>query len=93
MNLYFPYYEKEKRLTALHPEIEELLYSEVENEEDLCVLKDKKKPSYWETISEGGLRRIQEKYIWQIDSDRLLTLAGIFGFWKYVSKSRDPSLS
>lgn len=35
MNLYYPYSEKEKRLTALHPEIEELLYSEVENEEHL----------------------------------------------------------
>ncbi|KAL2458833.1 Sucrose synthase 4 [Forsythia ovata] len=248
MNLYYPYTEKEKRLTSLHPEIEELLYSEVENEEHLCVLKDKNKPilftmarldrvknltglvewyaknpklrelvnlvvvggdrrkeskdleeqaemkkmyslietyklngqfrwissqmnrvrngelyryiadtrgafvqpafyeafgltvveamtcglptfatvhggpaeiivngksgfhidpyhgeqvaellvnfferskqdpSYWETISMGGLKRIQEKYTWQIYSDRLLTLAGVYGFWKYVSK-------
>ncbi|CAA2974969.1 sucrose synthase, partial [Olea europaea subsp. europaea] len=247
-NLYYPHTEKEKRLTSLHPEIEELLYSEVENEEHLCVLKDKKKPilftmarldrvknltglvewyaktpklrelvnlvvvggdrrkeskdleeqaemkkmyslietyklngqfrwissqmnrvrngelyryiadtrgafvqpafyeafgltvveamtcglptfatvhggpaeiivhgksgfhidpyqgehvaellvnfferskqdpSYWETISMGGLKRIQEKYTWQIYSDRLLTLAGVYGFWKYVSK-------
>ncbi|KAL0410373.1 UNVERIFIED_CONTAM: Sucrose synthase [Sesamum latifolium] len=248
MNLYFPYTEKDKRLTAFHPEIEELLYSDVENEEHLCVLKDKKKPilftmarldrvknltglvelyakspklrelvnlvvvggdrrkeskdleeqaemkkmyslietyklngqfrwissqmnrvrngelyryiadtrgafvqpafyeafgltvveamtcglptfatlyggpaeiivhgksgfhidpyngeqvaevlvdffekckqdpSHWETISAGGLKRIQEKYTWQIYSDRLLTLAGVYGFWKYVSK-------
>nr|AYK02542.1 sucrose synthase [Catalpa fargesii]AYK02564.1 sucrose synthase [Catalpa fargesii]AYK02569.1 sucrose synthase [Catalpa fargesii]AYK02574.1 sucrose synthase [Catalpa fargesii] len=248
MNLYFTYSEKDKRLTALHPEIEELLYSDVENEEHLCVLKDKKKPilftmarldrvknltglvelyakspklrelanlvvvggdrrkeskdleeqaemkkmyslietyklngqfrwissqmnrvrngelyryiadtrgafvqpafyeafgltvveamtcglptfatlyggpaeiivhgksgfhidpyngeqvaevlinfferckkdpSHWETISAGGLKRIKEKYTWQIYSDRLLTLAGVYGFWKYVSK-------
>nr|AEN79500.1 sucrose synthase 1 [Phelipanche ramosa] len=248
MNLYFPYTEKEKRLTALHPEIEELLYSNVENDEHLCVLKDKNKPiiftmarldrvknptglvelyakspklrqlvnlvivggdrrkeskdleeqaemkkmynlietyklngqfrwissqmnrvrngelyrciadtkgafvqpafyeafgltvveamtrglptfatlhggpaeiivdgksgfhidpyngeqvaetlvsffekcnkdpSHWEAISTGGLKRIQEKYTWQIYSDRLLTLAGVYGFWKYVSK-------
>lgn len=46
----------------------------------------KKEPSYWDTISEGGLKRIQEKYTWQIYSDRLLTLAGVYGFWKYVSK-------
>lgn len=247
MNIYFPYTEKENRLTALHPEIEELLYSDVENEEHLCVLKDKKKPivftmarldrvknltglvelyaknprlrelvnlvvvggdrrkeskdleeqaemkkmynlietynlngqfrwissqmnrvrngelyrciadtkgafvqpafyeafgltvveamtcglptfatvhggpaeiivhgksgfhidpyngeqvsellvdffercnkepSHWETISAGGLKRIHEKYTWQIYSDRLLTLAGVYGFWKYVS--------
>lgn len=25
------------------------------------------------------------RYTWQIYSDRLLTLAGVYGFWKYVS--------
>ncbi|XP_010520519.1 PREDICTED: sucrose synthase 4-like [Tarenaya hassleriana] len=44
MSIYFPYTEETRRLTSFHPEIEELLYSEVENEEHLCVLKDKKKP-------------------------------------------------
>ncbi|XP_022966754.1 sucrose synthase [Cucurbita maxima] len=44
MSVYFPYTEMEKRLTSFHPEIEELLYSEVENEEHLCVLKDRSKP-------------------------------------------------
>ncbi|KAH6818403.1 sucrose synthase 4 [Perilla frutescens var. frutescens] len=48
--------------------------------------KCKKEPQHWETISAGGLKRIQEKYTWQIYSDRLLTLAGVYGFWKYVSK-------
>jgi sucrose synthase len=43
-------------------------------------------PSYWNTISDGGLKRIEEKYTWQIYSDRLLTLAGVYGFWKHVSK-------
>ncbi|XP_057544408.1 sucrose synthase-like [Amaranthus tricolor] len=42
-------------------------------------------PTHWETISKGGLKRIEEKYTWQIYSDRLLTLAGVYGFWKYVS--------
>ncbi|XP_051149531.1 sucrose synthase-like [Andrographis paniculata] len=46
----------------------------------------KKEPSYWDSISAGGLERIREKYTWQIYSDRLLTLAGVYGFWKYVSK-------
>ncbi|PWA68163.1 Glycosyl transferase, family 2 [Artemisia annua] len=35
---------------------------------------------------QGGLQRIQEKYTWQIYSERLLTLAGVYGFWKHVSK-------
>ncbi|KAL2940522.1 Sucrose synthase [Bienertia sinuspersici] len=47
--------------------------------------KAKADPSHWETISKGGLKRIEEKYTWQIYSDRLLTLAGVYGFWKYVS--------
>lgn len=37
MSIYFPYTEKEKRLTEFHPEIEELLYSPVENKEHLLV--------------------------------------------------------
>lgn len=48
--------------------------------------KCKKEPSHWETISTGGLKRIQEKYTWQIYSERLLTLAAVYGFWKHVSK-------
>ncbi|CAA7400743.1 unnamed protein product [Spirodela intermedia] len=44
MSVYFPYSEKSKRLTALHSEIEELLFSNVENEEHICVLEDRKKP-------------------------------------------------
>ncbi|GAB4853689.1 SAGA histone acetylase and TREX-2 complexes component [Ancistrocladus abbreviatus] len=47
--------------------------------------KCKANPSHWEAISKGGLQRIEEKYTWQIYSDRLLTLSGVYGFWKYVS--------
>ncbi|CAI9774301.1 unnamed protein product [Fraxinus pennsylvanica] len=43
-------------------------------------------PSYWITISEGSLQRIQTRYTWKIYSERLMTLAGVYGFWKYVSK-------
>ncbi|PWA97579.1 sucrose synthase/cyanobacteria [Artemisia annua] len=42
--------------------------------------------SYWLKISEGGLKRIQEKYTWKIYAERLMTLAGVYSFWKYVSK-------
>ncbi|XP_078429539.1 sucrose synthase 1-like [Wolffia australiana] len=44
MSIYFPYSDQMKRLTAFHPQIEELLYSEVENEEHICVIKEKSKP-------------------------------------------------
>ncbi|KAK3194150.1 hypothetical protein Dsin_025460 [Dipteronia sinensis] len=43
-------------------------------------------PSYWNKISDAGLQRIYERYTWKIYSERLLTLAGVYGFWKYVSK-------
>ncbi|KAF5178563.1 Sucrose synthase [Thalictrum thalictroides] len=46
----------------------------------------KKDPSYWDKISAAGLQRIYERYTWKIYSERLLTLAGVYGFWKYVSK-------
>nr|AMN16537.1 sucrose synthase [Albuca bracteata] len=46
----------------------------------------KKDPSYWNKISDAGLARINERYTWKIYSERLMTLAGVYGFWKYVSK-------
>ncbi|KAK8545272.1 hypothetical protein V6N13_066558 [Hibiscus sabdariffa] len=47
--------------------------------------KCKTDPSHWTNISKGGLKRIEEKYTWQIYSERLLTLTGMYGFWKHVS--------
>ncbi|XAR61364.1 Sucrose synthase [Bertholletia excelsa] len=43
-------------------------------------------PKYWKKISDAGLKRIYERYTWKIYSERLMTLAGVYGFWKYVSK-------
>ncbi|KAL4643015.1 hypothetical protein ACB092_02G061900 [Castanea dentata] len=43
-------------------------------------------PGYWDKISDAGLKRIFERYTWKIYTERLLTLAGVYGFWKYVSK-------
>ncbi|KAI4317544.1 hypothetical protein L6164_025407 [Bauhinia variegata] len=41
---------------------------------------------YWQMISDAGLRRIRERYTWKIYCERLLTLSGVYGFWKHVSK-------
>lgn len=46
----------------------------------------KEDPSHWNKISDAGLQRIYERYTWKIYSERLMTLAGVYGFWKYVSK-------
>ncbi|KZV47144.1 sucrose synthase 2 [Dorcoceras hygrometricum] len=42
--------------------------------------------NYWEKISKAGLERIRDRYTWKIYSERLLTLAGVYSFWRYVSK-------
>lgn len=47
--------------------------------------KSKECPAHWDKISEGGLGRINEKYTWKLYSERLMTLAGVYGFWKFVS--------
>ncbi|KAF8014895.1 hypothetical protein BT93_H0633 [Corymbia citriodora subsp. variegata] len=46
----------------------------------------KEDPSHWTKISDAGLQRIYERYTWKIYSERLMTLAGVYGFWKFVSK-------
>jgi sucrose synthase len=43
-------------------------------------------PGHWDKISNAGLQRIYERYTWKIYSERLMMLAGVYGFWKYVSK-------
>ncbi|XP_073101092.1 sucrose synthase 1 isoform X3 [Elaeis guineensis] len=48
--------------------------------------KCREDPTHWNKISQGGLKRIEEKYTWKLYSERLMTLAGVYGFWKYVSK-------
>ncbi|XP_065015384.1 sucrose synthase 1 isoform X1 [Musa acuminata AAA Group] len=47
--------------------------------------KCKEDPTHWDKISQGGLQRIYEKYTWKLYSERLMTLAGVYGFWKHVS--------
>ncbi|XLR17712.1 hypothetical protein S83_045624 [Arachis hypogaea] len=86
--IYFPYTDGSRRLTAFHPEIEELLYSSVENEEHICVLKDRSKPIIFTMARLDRVKNITglvEWYTWQIYSQRLLTLTGVYGFWKHVS--------
>nr|AAC28175.1 T2H3.8 [Arabidopsis thaliana] len=46
----------------------------------------KEDPNHWKKVSDAGLQRIYERYTWKIYSERLMTLAGVYGFWKYVSK-------
>jgi sucrose synthase len=42
-------------------------------------------PSYWERLSQGALRRVEERYTWRRYAERMMTLSRIYGFWKYVT--------
>ena len=44
-----------------------------------------KHPDYWERISAGGLRRVEERYTWKRYAERMMTLSRVYGFWKYVT--------
>jgi sucrose synthase len=42
-------------------------------------------PQHWDDISQGGLRRVHERYTWDLYAERMMTLSRIYGFWKYVT--------
>jgi len=45
----------------------------------------RKHPDYWERISAGGLRRVEERYTWKRYAESMMTLSRVYGFWKYVT--------
>ncbi|MBU0506924.1 sucrose synthase [bacterium] len=45
----------------------------------------KKEPLYWEEISKGSLKRVEENYTWDLYAKRLMTYSRIYGFWKFVT--------
>ncbi|MHB1349142.1 MAG: sucrose synthase [Desulfobulbaceae bacterium] len=42
-------------------------------------------PSYFQRIAQGGIDRVQARYTWKLYAERMMTLARIYGFWRYVS--------
>ncbi len=40
-------------------------------------------PDYWNKISKNAIKRVQTNYNWKIYSNKLLSLAKIYGFWRY----------
>ncbi|MHB1202750.1 MAG: glycosyltransferase, partial [Acidithiobacillus sp.] len=41
-------------------------------------------PDAWEAVSRGGVARVAARYTWQNYAERLMTLARIYGFWRYA---------
>ncbi len=39
----------------------------------------------WKRMSASGIRRIEENYTWKLYGEKMMTLARVYGFWKYVT--------
>ncbi|HEX5538336.1 MAG TPA: glycosyltransferase, partial [Methylophilaceae bacterium] len=42
-------------------------------------------PGEWKRLSDGALARVAAKYTWKKYAEKVMTLARIYGFWKFVS--------
>jgi sucrose synthase len=42
-------------------------------------------PSAWDAVSAAGVARVHSRYTWDLYAERLLTLAKVYGFWRFVS--------
>jgi len=49
------------------------------------IKKCKKDISYWEKISSKAIKRVDTAYNWELYAKNLLSLAKIYGFWKYTT--------
>ena len=49
------------------------------------LLESKKDPKLWDKISEKAIQRVDSAYNWDLYAHNLLSLAKIYGFWKYTS--------
>lgn len=47
--------------------------------------KCKKDKEYWVKISKAGIKRVDTAFNWELYSKNLLSLAKIYGFWKYTT--------
>ncbi|MCP4591247.1 MAG: sucrose synthase [bacterium] len=41
--------------------------------------------AYWDRVSNNALARIDSHYTWKLYGERMMTLARVYGFWKYVT--------
>ena len=42
-------------------------------------------PAVWAAVSEGAIARIRARYTWELYASRLMTLARVYGFWRYLT--------
>ncbi len=47
--------------------------------------RSRENPDEWLRISQGALKRVETRYNWKLYAHQLMTLARIYGFWKFVT--------
>lgn len=45
----------------------------------------KQDQSVWKQISDGAIKRVEERYNWPLYAERLMTLSRVYGFWKHAT--------
>ncbi|RWR78550.1 Sucrose synthase [Cinnamomum micranthum f. kanehirae] len=90
-SVYFPYTEKQRRLTSFHPQIEELLYSKDDNNEHIGFLSDRKKPIIFSMARLDIVKNITGLTEWYGKNKKLRNLVNlvIVGGFFDASKSKD----
>lgn len=90
-SVYFPYTQKQKRLTQFHTAIEELLYSKEDTDEHMGYLADKKKPIIFSMARLDTVKNITGLVEWYGKNKRLrdlVNLVVVAGFFD-PAKSKD----
>ncbi|KAK4788556.1 hypothetical protein SAY86_019875 [Trapa natans] len=90
-SVYFPYHEKERRLTQFQPAILEMLYNKIENEEHIGHLADKKKPIIFSMARVDVVKNLTGLTEWYGKNPRLRDLVNlvIVGGFFDPNKSND----
>jgi len=40
---------------------------------------------HWDKVSRAAVKRVKSRYTWELYAQRMMTLARVYGFWKYVT--------
>ncbi|KAE9596113.1 putative sucrose synthase [Lupinus albus] len=90
-SVYFPYTEKDKRISQFHPAIEDLLYSKVDNNEHIGYLQERRKPIIFSMARFDVVKNLTGLVEWYGKNKRLRNLVNlvIVGGFFDPSKSKD----
>ncbi|XP_031262958.1 sucrose synthase 7-like isoform X6 [Pistacia vera] len=90
-SVYFPYTEKQRRLTKYHPEIEALLYNKEENDEHIGYLADRNKPTIFSMARLDVVKNLTGLTEWYGKNKKLREMVNlvIVGAFFDPSKSKD----